>query len=251
MNTWRLPICLALGGILLGPASTLAGPVLVRYTEGVTRGFPVLRSATGEKLAQGELTQVAQGDVVRSRLVFRFRDGSLYDESVTFSQRSVFTLLSYRLVHRGPSFPETLEARLDREAGLYEVRYRADEDSPEEVHNGRFAMPDDAYNGMLTLLMKNMPPGRPETVQIIAFTPKPRAVKMLLTPGVSDPILVGDSPLRAVRYNVRPQLGLMASLLVTDIPDIHCWILDGEAPGFFRFEGPLYFQGPVWRIEPN
>jgi hypothetical protein len=230
-------------------AAAEAAPVSVRYAEGVTRGFPVLRSASGEKLAQGELTQVAQGEVVRSRLVFRFRDGSLYDETVTFSQRGAFTLLSYRLVQRGASFPETIEARIDRETERYEVRYRADEDSPEEILTGRFTMPADTYNGMLTTLMKNLATSRPETVHIVAFTPKPHAVKMLLVPLGSDPVLVGDSPLRATRFAVRPQLGLFASLLVTEIPDIHCWIVDGEAPGFLRFEGPLYFQGPVWRIE--
>jgi hypothetical protein len=249
---FRLLACTVIPTIVVGTwAVASAGPISVRYTEGVTRGFPVLRSASGEKLAQGELTQVAEGDVVRTRLVFRFNDGSLYDETVTFSQRAVFTLLRYRLVQRGPSFPETIEALIERENERYDVRYRADEDSPEEVLTGRFAMPADAYNGMLTMLMKNLPPGRSATVQIVAFTPKPHAVKMLLAPSATDPVLVGDSPLRATRFAVRPQLGLFASLLVTEIPDIHCWILDGEAPGFLRFEGPLYFQGPIWRIEPN
>src|SRR5262245_22911938 len=98
-------------GALLGLTLFMAGgpafaePVAVKYTEGVTRGFPVLRSVGGEKLAQGELIQVPLGgDVVESRLIFRFRDGSLYDERVVFTQRNVFTLLSYSLVQKGPSF---------------------------------------------------------------------------------------------------------------------------------------------------
>jgi hypothetical protein len=252
MRIIRLAECLVVSATLVGTwAAASAAPVSVRYTEGITRGFPVLRSASGEKLAQGDLTQVVQGNVVRARLIFRFTDGSLYDESVTFSQRDVFTLLSYRLVQRGPSFPETVEARIDRDSERYEVRYRADDDSPEEVLTGRFTMPADTYNGMLTMLLKNLPTGRSETVHIVAFTPKPHAVKMLLAPSANEPVLVGDSPLRATRFAVRPQLGLFASLLVTDIPDIHCWILEGEAPGFLRFEGPLYFQGPIWRIEAH
>jgi len=27
------------------------------------------------------------------------------------------------------------------------------------------------------------------------------------------------------------------------------WILEGEAPAFLKFEGPLYEGGPIWRIE--
>ena len=79
--------------------------------------------------------------------------------------------------------------------------------------------------------------------------PRPHAVKMVLAPVSHEPVLVDEASARAVRYDVRPQLGLFASLLVSDIPDIRLWILEGEAPGFLRFEGPLYFMGPTWRIE--
>ena len=238
---------LALVLVGLGPAA--GEPIAVRYTEGITRGFPVLRSLGGEKLAQGELSQVPRGDVIESRLVFRFKDGSLYDERVTFSQRDVFTLLSYHIVQQGPSFPEALDARVDRRTGKYEVRYKGDEDSPEETLKGSFDMPGDVYNGMLSMLMKNMQVATPATVQIIAFTPKPRLVKMLLKPAAEDPMSVNDAAVIATRFLVRPQLGLFASLLVADIPDVKCWIASGEAPAFLRFEGPLYFMGPIWRID--
>jgi len=99
---------------VVGAVPVTAEPVTVRFTEGIMRGFPVLRSQSGEKLAQGELVQVPRGDVVESRLIFRFKDGSIYDERVVFSQRDVFTLLSYRIVQRGPSFPESLEGSVDR-----------------------------------------------------------------------------------------------------------------------------------------
>ena len=226
-----------------------AEPITVRYTEGITRGFPVLRSMGGEKLAQGELTQVPRGDVVESRLVFRFKDGSVYDERLTFSQRDVFTLQSYHIVQQGPSFPEAIDARVDRRTGRYEVRYRSDEDSPEETLKGSFDMPGDVYNGLLSTLMKNMPAATPATVQIIAFTPKPRLVKMLLKPTVEDPMSVNDAAVIATRFLVRPQLGMFASLLIADIPDVKCWIAGGDAPAFLRFEGPLYFMGPIWRID--
>ena len=51
------------------------------------------------------MTQVVkEGDLVESRLVFRFKDGFLHDEKVAFSQQRVFTLISYRLLQHGPSF---------------------------------------------------------------------------------------------------------------------------------------------------
>jgi hypothetical protein len=227
-----------------------ADPIAVKYTEGITRGFPVLRALNGEKLAQGDLVQIPRGgDVVESRLVFRFKDGSLHDERVVFSQRDVFTLLSYRIVQQGPSFPEALEASVDRATGRYDVRYRGDEDSPEEILSGDFTLPPDVYNGLLSMLMKNLPAGDSTVVQIVAFTPKPRLVKMLLAPTAEDPLQVNEAAVVATRFLVRPQLGLFAALLVADVPDLKCWIAGGEAPAFLRFEGPLYFMGPIWRID--
>ena len=151
-----LAITLVCGALWI-PRAVDAETVRVKFQEGVTRAFPVIRSLTGQKLAQGDLVQVARGDVVDSRMTFRFTDGSLYDEHVVFSQAGVFSLLRYRIVQRGPSFPETLDASIDRER--YEIRYRADEESPEQLLTGRFALPPDAYNGMLSLLLKNLPAG--------------------------------------------------------------------------------------------
>ena len=240
---------LALG--LLSASAAVADPVAVRFAEGIGRGFPVLRDANGRTIAHGDLMQVPRGDRIENRLTFRFRDGSFYDEQVVFSQRDVFTLLSYRIVQRGPSFPETIEASIDRESGRYAVRYRAEEDSPEEFVAGKFEMPEDVYNGLLSTLLKNVPAGGSATVQIIAFTPKPRPVKMLLMPASQDTLLMGEAAVTSTRFLVKPQLGLFASLLVADIPDIKIWVAGGEAPAFLRFEGPLYFMGPVWRIDWN
>jgi hypothetical protein len=229
--------------------AAFAEPVAVRFTEGVSRAFPVLRNAKGEKIAQGDLIQIPRGDRVENRLTFRFRDGSFYDETVVFSQQDVFTLLSYRLVQRGPSFPETIDASVDRETGRYTVRYKGDEDSPEEVIKGKLEIPADAYNGLLSTLMKNLPAGDSATVQIIAFTPKPRLVKMLLMPASEDTVMMSETAVPSTRFLVKPQLGLFASLLVADIPDIKIWVAGGDAPAFLRFEGPLYFMGPIWRID--
>jgi len=234
---------------LAATTPAFADPVAVKFTEGVTHAFPVLRSVSGEKLAQGELVQIPRGDRVENRLTFRFRDGSVYDERVVFSQRDTFTLMLYQILQKGPAFPETIDAQVDRETGRYEVRYKGDEDAAEEILKGKIDLPGDVYNGLLGTLMKNMPAGTATTVQIIAFTPKPRLVKMLLVPAGDDTVMMGEAAVPATRFLVKPQLGLFASLLVTDLPDVKVWILSGEAPAFLRFEGPLFFMGPIWKID--
>src|ERR1700704_7132628 len=88
----------------LEPTLVSADQVPVRHMEGLMHGFLALRTLDGKRLADGEMTQVAEGDRVTSRLIFRFKDGSVYDDTTTFSQRGAFRLLSDHLVQRGPSF---------------------------------------------------------------------------------------------------------------------------------------------------
>ena len=51
--------------------------VNVRRMEGLSHGFLALRTMEGKLLADGEITQVAKGDRVTSRLLFRFKKLSL------------------------------------------------------------------------------------------------------------------------------------------------------------------------------
>ena len=97
---------LVLVTVLLWLRAASAAPVSVRFVEGVTHGFIVLRTVNGGLVAAGDLLQVQRGGQVESRMVFRFKDGSVYDETVVFTQERVFTMQSYQLVHRGPAFTE-------------------------------------------------------------------------------------------------------------------------------------------------
>src|SRR6266487_3201261 len=75
-----------------------AEQVPVRHMEGLMHGFLALRNLNGKRLADGEMTQIAEGDRVTSRLVFRFKDGSVYDDTTIFSQRGTFRVLNDHLV---------------------------------------------------------------------------------------------------------------------------------------------------------
>ena len=131
-------------GIVTGSlwvSSLRAAPVAVRFPEGSLHGFLVVRSSNGEALGYGEQFQMPRDGAIESRLVLRFNDGSLHDETVIFDQRKVFTLRSYRLVQRGPSFPKPLDASLDRATQQYKVKHRKDE--AEKLAEGRLDLPPD------------------------------------------------------------------------------------------------------------
>ena len=205
---------------------------------------------SGETVALGDLLQTSEGDRIESRMRFHFKDGSLYDETVTYSQQKVFTMVAYRLVQRGPSFPEALDVSLDRKTARYTVRSTT---KGEEDVSGEIELPPDVYNGMFAMLLKNLPAGGSETVHFIAFTPTPRMIEVELFLVGNQRVLVGDEPRDALLYAVKPKLGaalgFLAALLGKTPADHACVILAEEVPAFVRCDGPLYLNGPVWRIE--
>jgi hypothetical protein len=48
---------------------------------------------------------------------------------------------------------------------------------------------------------------------------------------------------------LRGLTGAVASIMGKDPPDMRYWITTGPAPGFVKLEGPMYLNGPRWRIE--
>jgi hypothetical protein len=239
---------------LLWAAAVEAEPQRVRLPEGNVHGFLLVRTLAGETLGYGELVQKPTRGVITSRLLLHFNDGSLYDETVTFSQKEVFRLESYRLVHRGPSFPTT-DIAFDRTSGQYRVRQQDKPDSEEKTASGSLEMPPDLYNGMASTVMKNLPRGTSATVQLVTFTPEPRLVMMELKPEGEEQGQVGKAAKVVTRYLVKLELGgltgLMAPVLGKQPPDLRYWLVTGDVPAFVRFEGPMFLHGPVWRLEPT
>ena len=81
-RVWSTSLAILVACVTLLQPGTMSGaPVAVRYAEGLVHGFLVLRTLAGDTLADGDLIQVASGDRVTSRLVFRFKDGSVHDET--------------------------------------------------------------------------------------------------------------------------------------------------------------------------
>jgi hypothetical protein len=145
-------------------------------------GYLALVNIKDETVAQGELLQTLNGDRLESRLVFYFKDGSLHDERVPFTQDRVYKLLRNELIQRGPSFPQTVEITVDQPTGRYLVRSRGGDGGPADLLEGSLKLPADTYNGMLITLLKNLNPSEATTVRLVVFTPRPKLIRVKLKP---------------------------------------------------------------------
>jgi hypothetical protein len=226
--------------------------VAVRYPEGVSHGFLVLRTQEGKPIADGDLTQIARGDSVTSRMRFRFKDGSTYEETTKFSQRGTFKLLSDHIIQKGPAFKLPMEVMIDATSGQVTVRYT--ENGKETVLDERLELPPDITNGILFTVLKNVPRSAPKTtVSYVAMTPKPRLVNLEIVPQGQETFSVGSYNHKAIHYVVKVKIGGVAGGVAPIIgkqpPDTQVWVLADDAPAFVRSDGPLFGEGPIWRME--
>jgi hypothetical protein len=234
--------------------SSVAAPVPARSAQGSAHAYLVLRDAQARVIAQGDWWQVPHDDQIEVHLRFEFADGSLSHETYVLSQRRVWTLLSYSSEQRGPSFPRDITAQVDRGSGRYSVRTKDRSDGDVDQDEGKIEIPVDAYPfGPLALLLADVKPGEAISAHAIAFTPKPRVLKLTIAPGVEDVATVEGTKRKIRRYVVHAELegliGVGASVLGKQPPDMHYWMAGDPMPTFLRTDGPLYPEGPIWHVE--
>jgi hypothetical protein len=238
--------------LLICAAAGDGEPVAVRYPQGVLHGFLVLRTADGKRIADGDLMQTVDGDVVTSHLVFHFTDGSLQDETTRFSQQGTFRVISDHLVQQGPIFPEPLDLFIDGRSGRVEVRYS--EHGQPRTATKRMVPPADLSNGIIPVLLENARGDHlPKSFSLIVATPEPRLVTLELSKGAPEELATGAERHRAIQYVIKVHIGGLAGFLAPlagkQPPDSHVWILAGEAPTFLKASEPFYASGPLWTIE--
>jgi len=237
---------------LLIPLS-MAEPVAVRHSQGLIHGFLVLRDNDDKLLASGESLQTARGNRVTVELTFHFKDGSFYQETATYLQHQIFQLLAYHQISKGPSFKHAADFTLDVPSGIARGSVTEDNGTAKAFYD-HLKLTSNLSNGILTTLLLEIDPKASKTdLSMVVLAPKPRVVKLVVTPAGQDSFTVGGAPNKALLFNVKIDIGgvagVIAPLVGKQPPDIHIWISSGKAPGFLKSEAPLYEGGPIWKIQ--
>ena len=151
-------VSLLVAGMMMslgGTQSSCAEEVPVLFPEGSLHGFLQMSEPGGRVIAGGDLMEIAKGDRVTARLVFRFKDGSIDDERSIYTQRGHLQLLTDRHIQHGPAFKDPIDVALDVASGT--VTTRSGEGGQETAKVEHMELPKDLANGMMLMLLKNLP----------------------------------------------------------------------------------------------
>ncbi len=206
-------------------------PIHVRYRQGSTHGFLTLQTADGTSIATGEVTQTVRGDVGISKLVFRFRDGSVDEDNTVFTQRGTFRLVRDHHIQRGPSFPKPIDILIDPTTG--QITSKAEDGKVTVEH---LDLPPDVSNGLPPNLLLNILPSTPETkISYVAPGAKPRLIHLSMKSTGSLRFRVGSMMRTATDFTLHVELGgvtgLVAPLIGKEPTDYHSWIMAGVPSG--------------------
>jgi len=229
-----------------------ADAIPVKEKQGTMHGFLVLKSAEGKIIAMGTEINTVEGNRVRSRTTFHFRDGSIDDEVSAFTQEGAFHLVSDHHIQKGPSFPEPMDLSINLPAKT--VSWREIKHGKAERHTEHMDLPPDLANGMISLIVQNFPVGAPELkVSYLAGSSKPRVVKLSTKADGEETFRVGGGSGHSKKYKIHVEIGglagMVAPLLGKQPSDMEMWVTSGEAATFLKMVGPLYEKGPIWTMQ--
>jgi hypothetical protein len=238
--------------ILLNTAAP-AEPISVKHIQLPRHEFMVARSETGKIIARVEFTEDVHGDEVTMRLTYRFVDGSIDDETTTYTQQGTFRLVRNHHIQQGPFFAKPIDFAVEAATGTATTR-TTDKNGKIQVESEHIDLPDDLANGFVGTLLLNVSPNTtPFRAGILAPVFGGRLIRILVSPQGEQPFQRAGQTLKATVFRIHPELGgilgVIAKLLGLQPKDVMVWVLEGEQPAVMRVVGQLGGSGPVLSSE--
>ncbi len=209
----------------------------------------VARSETGTIIARAEFIETVQGDEVTMRLTYHFLDGSIDDETTTYTQQGTFRLVRNHHIQSGPFFDPPVDFTVEAATGTA-TSSTADQDGRMQVESTHIGLPNDLANGFVGTLLLNVPPNTaPFRVGILVPVFGGRLIRILISPEGEQPFQKSGQTLKATVFRIHAELGgilgMLAKLVGRQPKDVMVWVLEGEKPVVIRVVGQMGGYGPV------
>jgi hypothetical protein len=234
--------------IALG-AAALAEPISVRHIQRPMHRFMVARSEAEKIIANGEFSQVVQGDEVTMRLTYHFVDGSIDDETTTYRQQGTFRLVRNHHIQQGSFFVKPVDVTVEASTGIATSR-TTDRNGRIHLESEHMDLPNDLANGFVGTLLLNVPQNAaPFRVGMVAPVGGGRLIHLLISPEGEQQFHLEGQTLNAAVFRIHPELGgivgVIAPLIGLQPKDVLVWVLEGDEPAVVRIVGQLGGYGPV------
>jgi hypothetical protein len=227
-----LAAALALGAAAAEPFATPA------------RGFPEMRTLSGQRLAGGEYVAWIEHGQYHLSQTYRFPDGRVVEEKTSFDRTP--------LAQRKWVWRESLNGvdlrRFEVDFASGRATAMVTDKSSIKTWSSKIDVEDGKTFcglGFVQAIVNDKPKivsGENLKLKAVAFTPKPRVVDVEVSYSGVDQMLQASQPLKGDHFVIQAKLPVPVKFFVKP-PDNHVWLAHLEPTAFLRSEGPL--------LEPN
>jgi hypothetical protein len=228
--------------------ASAAAAIPLQYPEGDLWGFPAMKDTRGQLLGRGKFGQWVDGKGIHVKVTYDQVDGDKVEEATTLSTEGG------DLAQRSWSWQRT-------SGGQVVERYAMDFDSGEGralvVKDGKRVERRDSlkvikgqtFAGIgFVFAVKNvysrLRKGEKVELEGIAFTPRARMAKVLVSSAGVETLRSGGRSLRTDHVVVHPLVPEVAKLFV-NVPDSHIWLFQARPPSLVRAEIQMQSLGVV------
>jgi hypothetical protein len=234
--------------VLRGTVTALALSLLVaptsaiewKHYETAVRGYPVMRDASGQRLADGTFVQWIENDGLHVQITYVSDNGRTFEETIVMRQRP-------ELIQDKWQWREMTGGKAVR---AFEMNFKTGAATAMKVEKGEVkkwsesvdVKPGTTFAGFgFTMAAKALRERliKGETIELnaVGFTPQPKGVTVEVSFGGRDTIRMSGRTIPAEHYIVHPKVPAIAKLFVK-VPDAQIWLTTPPA-GFLRYEGSL------------
>jgi hypothetical protein len=228
--------------------ASVAVALPITYDEGNIQGFPSMTDLHGNLLGKGRMSQRVDATGIHVRVVYDQLNGDWIEETAMLSTEGGDLAQRTWSWQRksGGQVVERYSMNFDTRQGYALTTQdgkRKEQQARLEVTKGRtFAGIGFVY--ALRNVYPTLSKGQRVELQGIAFTPKPRQAKVLVSSAGVETVRSGGRSVRADDVVIHPKVPGVAKAFV-DAPDSHLWFASGRPPQFIRSEIKMQSLGMV------
>ncbi len=249
----------AVGAVLLallplpGAAREPGDPIRLAWSEGDLSGFTNIYGPDGANpIGVVEYTQRRRGDVLETRRVAHFLDGSSDEDSAEARVGRTLRTIRGRSIIRDAAGRTIVDMHVDVPQGRVHGFYGLDKERKEFDERG--AMPAGTYFGpLVNIVLENFEAnaeGGKLVFHTVAPTPSPRQMDMEVVREKPLKVRRAGHTVDAIRHLMRPSIHPVLNPIVHAVaPETYFDLTNGSPPAVARYEGPRNYAGLPIRIE--
>jgi len=228
--------------------ASAAGAVPLQYPEGDLWGFPALSDLQGKLLGRGRFGQWVDGRGIHVKVNYDQLNGDRIEETALMSTARS-QLAQREWTWQRASGGQVVE-RYAMSFDTGEARAVVLKNGRREEHRAKLRVVDgETFCGIgFVFAVRNLEDrlARGEKVELegIAFLPRPRQAKVLVSAVGVEQLRSGGRSMRADHIVVHPQVPRVARLFV-NVPDSHLWFYRANPPAFLRAQMQVLSLGMV------